>query len=607
MNVLTLELWRTWREERATCGFLAAGLMILATTVAALPLGIQASDPLYARIMSVAGAGLAALTLTDGLRGRGDRLGQFALLGRLPVGVSSAFVARFTFFLTGLGFFTLLGASLAVLGAGITEGKWAFAMPSTSWGWAAGLALVVSSFGFATAIWMPKSALGLPAGAFVACIALAPLLAGYFFPWMLPVSRTVAVTFLVGALSLAGIAATVAGWRSFVHASRPERRDPRSLALSGALVFLPIAPLWTWGGVGLLGPPALERQSFRIQVACVDRENRQALVGVRWERFLGPRDLVELGEFGEESVLRVDLRTGAWIPTDESLEERLSSEDHPGPSYIEAYLASARAPASPSRDGSYELRLEEQRGGTTRSEIVRGLEFDDELAARASVAAKPLVARIERWAGNGFLLRVDERSAYFDPYRRLVCTHAQLRRELATEDFIFVWIREGNWLLSIHSPRERVLSYDPRTHNCSEPLGFEAADDRLGILVDGRFVVLRDGKLILVDPDTAATAPLSFADGWEDEIRSAGSGGRRDFRRLDAEDPPVLRIWGNRWTGLARLDLATCSLVRAADSMSRIQHLLACPDRDHAIVQEDRCIAMLRFGSDERVILFPRE
>lgn len=76
---------------------------------------------------------------------------------------------------------------------------------------------------------------------------------------------------------------------------------------------------------------------------------------------------------------------------------------------------------------------------------------------------------------------------------------------------------------------------------------------------------------------------------------------------IDASGFAVLYVFAKAWTGLARLDPHTSSLVSAADCGGRMQRQLASRHRYHAIVQEERCIARPTFDSPEREILFPGE
>jgi hypothetical protein len=609
VSILALECWRTWREQRASAGLLAAGLTLIAVAMAFLPLGIDPTDPIYPQVMTAAGALLAALTLTEGLAGGGRRRANLEFLARMPTGLGRAFVTRLTFYLLGILFFALLGRSCALLFSGILEGGWERSLHGTGDRYLASiipvvvmLTVVVATFGFAAALWVPQSALALPAGALAALVILAPLALFFFVPEILLVGPTPARVYEV--VTLGGFAAALAAWQSFRLASRPERRTIRSVVRSSGLVALAVSPLWGWGVVCLARASAIDPAdpNFRMLDVLVEPNGERAyLDGIRH-----PEDLMDLvGHIhrGKSFAMIADLKSGTWQSVDELPREELLAEFIAPVSYVDAcQRLSSSLPTKPP-EGPYGLALQERFGPPCT--FLNGVGLSPELESLASASNNVLAGRVRGREGLGLsLMLVQSRLVYYDPFRRLACSRAELERALPNGERGKVWVRPGSWIVILY-PLQRAIRFDPTTHSCSEPNGLVEHDVLVDIVSDGRCLVLRAGELFLVDPDTGSSTPIQFSDGLRDRIEGAWSRPSHESR----EGTSVLQIYATSWRGLARLEVGTNSLVRAtgSDPLLTWFTVLAWPDSDHVIIEErEERIVKLRFGTNEREVLFPR-
>ncbi len=171
----------------------------------------------------------------------------------------------------------------------------------------------------------------------------------------------------------------------------------------------------------------------------------------------------------------------------------------------------------------------------------------------------------------------------------------------------------------LHSPgaavQERVEDDEGRT---VAAVGLSSRDEVVSV-VDGRFVLVRraDGAVLVVDPKDGATSPVLDESGrpvdcQELEARAfAGLPVRRSTAGdllLSIRREGVVRLCVFRERGRL-LSIALGASAAAADPIGRMTDLIAPleVDGDRAIVLEGgRRIVAVRFGSDEREVLFPR-
>jgi len=580
MSHLPLYLWKEWRDQRAALLGLAIALPAL-VAVGAL------AAPGFLDVSAGAGMLTAVLVVGADLIPGELRRSKLRFLERMPAGLGTAFAAKLAMFVACVLGAAVFGGALARLALLVLGER---SLPFDAH--AARLllpALGCALWTFAVSAWVPRSALAFP----TAVVAIAALCwPGWLFyqehSWFEPYEWEPKAFFAVCALG-----ACVAAWVSFVFGymagGSPGRAARRGLAVSVLL----LSPAWTWAGVRLHRTTTIDpgAADFWITSCMLGEEARWAFVNAKRARNVRQR--------GPQHALVVDLHSGEWRSVGKRGDSfradwREGGSIHP-PTWRRVVLEAVSQIAFDGRTGAVAADQRWQPEGLQLPTAAE-LGLDDERVVMG-------------YAGLGYLTmeRGRFRSAgWYDPFRqRHFCSN-----DLAPAGEDSRWsralVRSGPWI--VHEARAGVRLFEPETREEHDVPGLSPAAYLGPVLADGRALVLDGGRVFLLAGHGTEVEEVALGHG-QGEVTAAWAYGGYGSKSLLRDDARVLEVDVRGWgRGPARLELEALRLELALGKRSRRDtQLLACPDEDHAIVLEnDRRIVRLRFGSDEREVLFPR-
>jgi hypothetical protein len=589
MRLLCTYLWKEWRDHRTVLiGMLVAVPLLLTVMGFALPRtaledqpGLNGRREDFAAFAAFACFALFVVSLATDLVPGEARRGHRWFLERLPGGLGAAFRGKIVLFALGAAFFAAYGYLAASVTCRVVAGAWP-AWPSFSA--ATWIFAVVALWAFAVSCSLPRGALSLPATAALALLLGLPLIVLVkLYPYLDPSRGWLRWE----SAALWSTGAIVAAWASFRRSGF--LRAGRACLVVGAVCAMPY-----WADAA--------RDAYRMSLAGEAR--------VLWKGFVGeggryaflnrysagpgnnfaplPPVILDLetgvarevgsppyGRFGHAC------RSGVWWTTagmpqryvalshDTFLDARTADVAYPS----EADLRAAARETSPWRFGAdrrawfYQQRLEADAadGGF---EVLKG--FD-------SVAGLGLYERAQGYHDFG-------RGRSYTRKGGLV-----LRGE-------GVWIRPGPWL----TYKKEFRLFDPDSNTFREAKGLEPKDRPRIVADDGRVLLVRAGRVVLVDPESGETTEArtrELADvveienaasrfGWPTRVPGGRRVVRLSLRRDSVLDATFARCDGD--------DLSTTAVLKG-----HFVTLLGCPDDDTAIVVADeRAIWRLRFGSD---------
>lgn len=594
MNLLGLYVWKEWRDQRAGIFGLIAALPLL-FVIASLAWEPYALDEALRRpgIAAALGALIALLVVGTDLIPGEVRRSRVRFLERLPAGLRRAFTAKLVFFAS----VTMLAAAYAAL---IATGLYALRhgtlpdhfLDTLSEQWvlpAIGCALWV----FAVSAWVPYGALAFPAAAIVIALLCSP--AWFFFGPHSLLVPTVGELRAFCVLSAAG--AGVSAWFSFVRGYERGGGPARAARFGALAALVCLSPAWLWSAHRWQATRTVDPQSEHFQLHDAYLSEDGGCV------YLNSTD-EESGLAGNPNIhgLRVDSASGAWRVLD----------DGGGGIWPGEYGVSSDHGATLPRVRTVIVRSAS--GEIALDAVGHETAMPRDLAPRVG---KPTALelgldehyRIWSWVGLGNRVTdVRERGVqleqYYDPFRCRVFASAELFPDAKSHHVASLSIRPGRWLVQ----RTQFAPYelfDPETL-ASTPLVDVAPGDRIGpVLEDGRFLLASGGDVFAYSPETGSRERLNLR---------GGSIGRVEWilnttpnnAPLAAFEPRIVHLGTRDGGGLARLDLEHREVVLAGGSRGDPQ-LVACEDANTLIAIEDRRrLVRLRFGTNERTLLFPR-
>lgn len=554
MNVFRLYVWKEWREQRAGLAFLLAIVPALFGLLAYAWDAAQAEAFLRSGLTVATGALIALLVVGTDLVPSELRRGRVRFLERVPTGLSGAFLAKLAFFVattTLLAFYSgIVASALHTLrfgaGAGVAVDPMdeRYVLP----------AIAIATWTFAVSSWVPHGALAVPTAVIAAGVLCSP--AWYFFRESSPIVPTIAEVRAFCVVSALGAAASA--WASFALGLR-RGGGPAAAAKVGALVaVLALSPAWAWCAWRLHRASTIDPKDPRTYVldARMDASGERVLLLLEQSRNLLREDGTRLGRawFG----VTVDAKGRGW--------SSLGNLGGPGMSDWPAPL--------------------------------RGCPPAEELGLPSTISTT-------RWAGLGLEVRqrtaeMDCVDAWFDPFRCKVYRADEL---FPDGGFRFVWIRRGEWIVS-RSRGALCELFDPDTRS-STPL-FELVHGMFPplLVVDGRALVADHGRVVLFSPEERRSTEI--------ELRGFPNGVVRELwdpsaahRAVDGSSTLAVST-GDDTYALARLDVERGELVATATSRGPIRLVAREPNDSVLAIEERKRLVRLRFGSDERVVLFPR-
>ncbi len=583
MRLFGSYLWKEWRDHRAVLvGMLAAVPLLLVAMGFALPrtaLDVAKTRAGFAALVSFACFVLFVVSLAADLVPGEARRGHRWFLERLPGGLGAAFRGKLVLFGAGAAFFATYGYLAAALSCRIVAGDWPSLLSPTTVTW---IVLDAALWVFAVSCALPRGALSLPAvGALALLLALPVLVCWQFDPWGRPKNWWHGAP-LLALWGVGGIVAARAAFRrtGFLRAGR-------ACLVVGAVCAL---PYWADAAhdaylVGVHSRPV-------IVGGCVGEGGRYAFLN------RGLRDPVESRRVGSHAwqerlpPVIVDLETGTvreipciscWISTlsFESCPERYISLAQWTPSNpVQVFDARTTEPAQPTPEDLYAARR-----ATTPRRLPDGRRVWSSAGHFEAGAQDGPVAVLadNTWGwvaecGLGF----SHGKFLYDPWRQRVYD----RGSLGLKGYYGLWIRPGRWLVQKNDSPEL---FDPDTRTLSAAKGLKKQVSPM-MLDDGRVFSTDGARVILVDPETGATAEPNLPLGFH-IIDPKG----RICRTPDGRR--VFRLWdGSRRGAFARYDAesGTFAMTAMLDGS-----LLGCPTDDAAIVTNADALWRLPFGSDE--------
>ena len=210
-----------------------------------------------------------------------------------------------------------------------------------------------------------------------------------------------------------------------------------------------------------------------------------------------------------------------------------------------------------------------------------------------------LFRSLRSWLGLGHF--VSERGdgrwtpvGYFDPFR---CKMFRATDLFSGEEFnsrTWVSIRPGRWVVR-RATRHDYEVLDPETLQ-SAPVDL-SPDDRLGpVMRDGRYLLVRGGRVFLFDPESGDREPVAVE-----------SSSRERFESISDATPnelPVVHLDGPDGNALAWFDPERRTLAPTRMSTTGWLRWVACEDARSVIaVEGNHELVRLGFGTDEREVL----
>jgi hypothetical protein len=599
-HISSLYLWKEWREQRATLGWLALALFLLAGGGMFLaPRAMVTPDPTLV-FLSMALCFLAAMLTVgaDLLPGEVVR-GKVRFLGRLPSGLGAAFRAKFLLLAAISVAAVFYGALLVIVLFTLRTG----AVPERallggeSWIPCAFLFFLgVAMWTFAVSAWVPRSTLALPATAILLSLICWPIVlivvgGDWYRPreWEIP-DHTLAY------FVLCLVAAPFVAWVSFVRGMRFGRgsRQAAWRGLAVALLFVSPAFGSTAHRYYLYCTIDPTSEDFRIVSCLVSEGGEYAYVRARRgeDRF----------EYTPGHALVVDLATGEW---------RSEGIGYWTSCMQRAHNFGARAGGRVSHvwfsTWFTPIKEEERRYFDARTSLPAtpppgpadccGFSIPEEVV--------PLdeISKVDGIVGLGLRVVIkgegDELPVgIYDPFRKRLFFAEDVPEGVDFDGF-HTFVRPGHWICRDRDDDSLAL-VDPETGERSPVLGFDAYMLTPCLADDGRLLDLDGRSLQLVDPETGVT---------EEWPLPATVPGDVSWVYRDSGDPGCLRaIAEGRFTYL-RFDSTGQVLRHALPVHARSgdrPRLVGCPDEDTAIVYNSQRIERIYFDGRDPEVVFPR-
>jgi len=566
-------LWKEWRDQRVVVmGFLLAIPALIALVAATLPDKVV-SDKAFATVTAFGCLAIAALALACEIVPSESRRKTMRFLARMPSGFAPAFRAKACVVLLGLALFPLYGWAIAAMfGSAEYDPVLARWMPH---------AVVFALWCFAISSWLPRGALALPATALVLGALFFPIyLVWTSNPHLKPVRGAESwMLWILGAGSL-----VVACWSAV--AGRRFDRGPCGSAwrgLAGAAVLF--MPGWAYSAVEAYDfhrnvDPASAH--WRIESGYLGEGKRYVFLNSTMARRLRPKSRV-VGR-----ALIVDLHDGSWRsvggPNDWFLPVGAPSTmwfdvTRPHPLTAVALRDAVQKP----RKGERWMHYYAGGSGAHLKSGWSGMRFD-EVEALSPRAPRRVPAGGRYWGlvGIGGRLAYDTgRSGIWDPVRqRRYAIPGDLPRN-------HYFVLESTWLAKDGATYRR---FDPDTKAFAGP---PLRRPRWPLDVS-RYV--HAGTVV----DAATGSETTISD-WAEYSNSLATtpAGR-----------PVVEFFDGTSFRYGRLDPKTLDVTWARgihDVAHRDFQLVAVVDEHTLIgIYRHNQLVRVRFGSDEREVLFPR-
>jgi streptogramin lyase len=201
-----------------------------------------------------------------------------------------------------------------------------------------------------------------------------------------------------------------------------------------------------------------------------------------------------------------------------------------------------------------------------------------------------------RRLGRGYMVR----SGIFDPFRRRTFTVAEVCGPAG--ELVAYLVRECDWIArtKMTAKGAAFVRLDPETGETHAIAGLGSGERVVDVVPDGRLVVSGGaGGAALLDPETGERVQLAL-----EGAPLAGDG--LSVLAPSPIDPLVFRI-SSGWQWLARLDPERAVLRPATGAAGGLLQDLGGSDAETSYAVEDaRRIVRVRFGTDEREVVFPR-
>ena len=608
MTLLTTRyLWKEWRDQRATLGWLALALFLLAGGggLFAPQTLVHPSPTLVAIAMGLTFLSVLLTVGADLLPGEIVRR-RLRFLERLPAGLGVSFRAKLIL-LAGVSLASAIyGAMLVLLFSTIRRGRWPDGMLADGGTWvatilaAAAFFFVIALWIFAISSWVPRGALALPAAAILLSLL------GWPAWWMYLedgtyVARSWEVKGLAG-LFLLG--APLVAWVSYTRGLRFGRGSSQAAGRGLGVAALVFLPSWGWTGQRIHQLDTIDPSADDFRISGADIGNGERIAFVTAMR--GFEKGAWRSPYGPFHALIIDLETGEW-----------RSEGKGSWARHERHDRSSSAWNVPGKDHLWLWGEEEDRCYDTATGLPgpapEGAGADGYLPSAATLGLDDAWCVIGK-AGTGYrTLRVESTRArtrgYFDPHRE---GHF-LAHELDLDSAETVYVRPGRWLV-LEKRSEGWKLFDPETLERESARGLggpvsTSGDDPLAD--DGRLIVLRGESVGLLDPESGAFEELTITPSPPYEVQTVSLA----YDQRCRETIVSLKTWnargsGQSWSGFALLDLETKTLHLARrddeDGLYRQSYHRVWSNDRSAIVVEGGKLIRLHFDGRDPEILFPR-
>jgi len=550
VKLVTVHLWKEWRDHRSAALLVLFGFPALLVLVALLPAPLF-SYPAF-RQLSAIEAILAMLVAVGGeLLGGERRSGGRRWLERLPCALPGAFTGKALFLALSTLAAGLVGHATANALAALRGLHTDLSLAPEAQAYAL-LAVLVALWTFAASAWNARGGMALLAGLLLLGVVGAPcwtLIALGYRPaplesWM--------------AWSLLAAGALVGAYVSFVP--RRLRGAGQGRVLLHGLLPLPLValPLWGAGALRFQERSSIDPERSNLLDPHVTGDGRYVFSTV--QSF--PRGW---NESVPRHVVRIDLEDGSL--------ERLGEPD-----------ASLHALAPEGEWLPTTLVVESPSGAV--------VEFDAENGAPRTPdpAGWP-----KRWTRAGLGWTRSPRGEIVDPLAQRTLHW----RELGLEYLARVVVLPERWLV-LHGQRATWSWFDPDTRE-RQATGWSADSRLLAVLGDGRIVRGHGGlsRAWLVDPATGQETAVSM-EGERGLLSAAYLVDDATCVFAPGQDP-LFRDGRSLW----RLDPATAQLRRIVDDFgySVIVHTFENGD---LLLLDHNALVRLDLSTGERRLLFPR-
>ncbi len=601
-------IWKEWRGERRSIGTLAAAAALL--PVLGLWLASRWAhsggdeafhyDESTATIVTHMALLAAALTVGAELVPREESGGAIALLRRLPCGLLRAFAAKFSLLVLVAASVALVAWFSACLAIGATGGPWfPRFLVNRSFVVASGLsslasAVLLGGFALTASTWSRSATLALPIAIAALFLAALPFAAAPdWFPGLL--LRADELRWL--AWSAAGGAPLVAAC-SFVLGRRHGGGTCQCLVVGLATSLLLLLPAYGWLVTRIVDWGRIDPyvSSFRFKLRSshgfLDGTGRFAFAPVQHEviglddSLAEARDPAHAGN-GPVHWLKVDLNDGSWREAERA---ELLSRD----------ARNSEWDSIRRRDGT--LVFLDQR------QLV--VEAPDGSRRALPDAALDQRGHASVW-GGAFRFHTGPQHELYDVHRE--------RRYQEVDPDECVRVRPGRWLVwtptasasdSWRVPGEWQL-FDPDRGETAPAPAAVAADRLLWFADDGSALGGQRGEqgrideLFRIDPELGTRERIALPSWLEGSIEAIHLAERTHagtpilrFERVPSHGDPSHHF--ARWDGARR------ELFFAGDADTPQLAVVGCPDEESLLViEEQRRLVRLHFGSDAREVVFP--